>query len=63
MLLDHDSLQLKMKRLGHLAIIAHNMGLIFEFLAFITLVPFIVLILFREWEMIIPMGGFPLFSL
>jgi len=52
-----------MKRLGHLAIIAHDMGLIFEFLALITLVPFIVLILFREWEMIIPMGGFPLFSL
>ncbi len=48
-----------MKRLGHLAIIAHDMGLIFEFLALITLVPFIVLILFREWEMIIPMGAVP----
>ncbi|MDD1710437.1 MAG: TrkH family potassium uptake protein [Methanoregulaceae archaeon] len=48
-----------MKRLGHLAIIAHDMGLIFEFLALITLVPFIVLIIFHEWEMIIPMGAVP----
>ena len=48
-----------MKRLSHLAIIAHDMGLIFEFLALITLVPFIVLIIFHEWEMIIPMGAVP----
>jgi trk system potassium uptake protein TrkH len=49
-----------MKRLGHLAIIAHDMGLIFEFLALITLVPFIVLLIFQEWDMIIPMGSVPL---
>jgi trk system potassium uptake protein TrkH len=48
-----------MKRLGHLAIIAHDMGLIFEFLALITLVPFIVLVIYREWDMIIPMGAVP----
>ncbi len=48
-----------MKRLGHLAIIAHDMGLIFEALALITLVPFIVLILYQEWDMIVPMGAVP----
>jgi trk system potassium uptake protein len=48
-----------MKRLGHLAIIVHDMGLMCEFLALITLVPFIVLILYQEWEMIIPMGAVP----
>ena len=48
-----------MKRLGHLAIIAHDMGLIFESLALITLVPFIVLIIYQEWDMIIPMGAVP----
>jgi trk system potassium uptake protein TrkH len=48
-----------MKRLGHLAIIAHDMGLIFEFLALITLVPFIILLIFQEWDMIIPMGAVP----
>jgi len=48
-----------MKRLGHRAIIAHDIGLIFEFLARITLVPFIVLIIYQEWEMIIPMGAVP----
>jgi trk system potassium uptake protein TrkH len=49
-----------MKRLGHLAIIAHDMGLIFEFLALITLVPFLVLLVFQEWDMIIPMGSVPM---
>lgn len=48
-----------MKRLGHLAIVAHDMGLIFEFLALVTLVPFIVLIIYREWEMILPMSSVP----
>ncbi|KUG14628.1 potassium uptake protein trkh [hydrocarbon metagenome] len=48
-----------MKRLGHLATIAHDMGLIFEFLALVTLVPFIVLIIYEEWEMIIPLGMVP----
>ena len=48
-----------MNRLGHLAIIAHDMGLIFEFLALVTLVPFIVLVLYQEWEMVIPMGAVP----
>ena len=48
-----------MKRLGHLSIIAHDMALIFEFLALVTLVPFIVLIIYQEWEMIIPMGMVP----
>jgi len=48
-----------MKRLGHLAIIAHDMGLIFEFLALITIVPFGVLLVFQEWDLIIPMGSVP----
>ncbi|MGB4235459.1 MAG: TrkH family potassium uptake protein [Methanoregulaceae archaeon] len=48
-----------MKRLGHLAIIAHDMGVIFGFLALITLVPLIVLLVFQEWTMMIPMGSVP----
>jgi trk system potassium uptake protein TrkH len=58
-ILDGYTLSLLMKRLGHLAIIAHDMGLIFEALALITLVPFIVLILYQEWDMIVPMGAVP----
>ncbi len=49
-----------MKRLEHLAVIAHDMGIIFEFLAVITLVPFVVLIIYQEWDMIIPMASVPL---
>jgi len=49
-----------MRRFEHLAIIAHDMGVIFEYLGVITLVPFVVLIIYREWDLIIPMGMVPL---
>ena len=49
-----------MRRFEHLAIIAHDMGVIFEYLGVITLVPFVVLIIYQEWDMIIPMGMVPL---
>ncbi|OPX71740.1 MAG: potassium transporter [Methanoregulaceae archaeon PtaB.Bin152] len=49
-----------MKRLETLAIIAHDMGVIFEFLGFITLVPLLVLVVFGEWEMMVPMASVPL---
>lgn len=48
-----------MKRLDHLAMIAHDMGLIFEFLGLVSLVPFIVLALFREWNLLMPMALAP----
>jgi trk system potassium uptake protein TrkH len=49
-----------MRRIEHLAMIAHDMGIIFEFLGVVTLVPFIVLILYQEWSMALPMASAPL---
>ena len=49
-----------MKRIEHLAMIAHDMGLIFEFLGLASLVPFLVLVIFREWDMVVPMATAPL---
>lgn len=49
-----------MKRLETMAIIAHDMGVIFEFLGVITLVPLVVLLIFGEWDMLVPMASVPL---
>jgi len=49
-----------MKRFEHIAMILHDMGLIFEFLGIVSLVPLLVLIIFREWNMTIPMISAPL---
>ncbi len=49
-----------MKRLETLAVIAHDMGIIFKFLGVITLVPFVVLVIFEEWEMVVPLASVPL---
>ena len=49
-----------MKRLEHVAMIAHDMGLIFEFLGVVSLLPLLVLAIFREWNMFIPMLAAPL---
>lgn len=40
--------------------IARDMGIIFELLGVATLVPMIVLVIYREWEMLIPMASVPL---
>ena len=49
-----------MKRIEHIAMIAHDMGLIFEFLGVVSLLPFLVLVIFREWDLILPMATAPL---
>ena len=49
-----------MKRIEHIAMIAHDMGLIFEFLGIASLLPFLVLVIFREWNMLLPMASAPL---
>ena len=49
-----------MKRIEHVAIIAHDMGRIFEFLSIASLLPFLVLVFFREWDLILPMASAPL---
>lgn len=49
-----------MRRLETLAIIAHDMGVIFEFLGMITLVPLLGIIIFGEWDMLVPMVSVPL---
>ena len=49
-----------MKRIEHIAMIAHDMGLIFEFLGVVSLLPFLVLVIFREWSLILPMATAPL---
>jgi trk system potassium uptake protein TrkH len=49
-----------MKRFEHIAMIAHDMGLIFEFLGIASLLPFVVMVIFREWELVVPMAAAPL---
>jgi trk system potassium uptake protein TrkH len=48
-----------MKRTGHLVMIAHDMGLIFEFLGVVSLLPFLVLAIFGEWDLLLPMATVP----
>jgi trk system potassium uptake protein len=48
-----------MKRIGHLAMIVHDMGLIFEFLGIVSFLPFLVLVIFGEWNLILPMATAP----
>jgi trk system potassium uptake protein TrkH len=48
-----------MKRIEHIAMIAHDMGLIFEFLGIASFLPFIVLILFQEWDLLVPLASVP----
>src|SRR5674476_1336481 len=49
-----------MKRIEHIAMIAHDMGLIFEFLGLASLLPFLILVIFQEWDMLLPMASAPL---
>jgi trk system potassium uptake protein TrkH len=49
-----------MKRIEHIAMIAHDMGLIFEFLGVVSFLPFLVLVIFQEWSLILPMATAPL---
>src|SRR5512136_980830 len=48
-----------MKRIDHIAMIAHDIGLIFEFLGVVSLLPFLVLAIFGEWNMFLPMASVP----
>jgi len=52
-----------MKRIEHIAMIAHDMGLIFEFLGIASLVPFVVLAIFQEWDLLLPLATAPLIFL
>ncbi len=52
-----------MKSIEHIVMIAHDMGLIFEFLGIASLLPFLVLVIFGEWEMLLPMASAPLMFL
>lgn len=48
-----------MKRIEHLAMIAHDMGLIFELLGIASVLPFLVMAVFSEWELLLPMATVP----
>ncbi len=48
-----------MTRIEHIAMIAHDMGLIFEFLGIASMLPFLVLVAFGEWKMFLPMATVP----
>lgn len=48
-----------MKRIEHLAMIAHDLGLIFEFLGMTSCLPFLVLFIFGEWDLLLPMATVP----
>ena len=49
-----------MKRIEHVVMIAHDMGLIFEFLGIASLLPFLVLVVYREWDMLLPLSAAPI---
>jgi trk system potassium uptake protein len=49
-----------MKRIDNIAMIAHDIGLIFEFLGVVSFLPFLVLVIFGEWNMLLPMASVPL---
>jgi trk system potassium uptake protein TrkH len=49
-----------MKRLDHLAMITHDVGRICRFLGVLSLLPFAVLVIFREWDMLLPMASAPI---
>ncbi|MDD1702015.1 MAG: TrkH family potassium uptake protein [Methanoregula sp.] len=49
-----------MKRLDHIAMILHDIGRICRFLGLLSLVPFVVMAIFQEWDMAIPMATAPL---
>jgi len=49
-----------MKRLDHLSMIVHDVGRICRFLGFVSLVPFVVLVVFQEWDLLLPMASAPL---
>jgi trk system potassium uptake protein TrkH len=49
-----------MTRIEHIAMIAHDMGLIFEFLGVASLLPFLVLAAYGEWRLLLPMATAPL---
>ena len=49
-----------MTRIEHIAMIAHDMGLIFEFLGVASLLPFLVMAAFGEWNLLLPMATAPL---
>jgi trk system potassium uptake protein len=48
-----------MKRFAHLAMIAHDMGLIFEFIGIASILPFFILVIFHEWNLAVPMAAAP----
>lgn len=48
-----------MKRIEHLSVIAHDVGLVLEFLGIASFLPFAVLIIFQEWAMLLPMVSAP----
>jgi trk system potassium uptake protein TrkH len=48
-----------MTRIKQIAMIAHDMGLIFGFLGVASLLPFLVLVAFREWDLLLPMATAP----
>jgi trk system potassium uptake protein TrkH len=49
-----------MKWIEYVSVIAHDMGMVFEFLGIASLLPFVVLAIFHEWTMILPMVSAPL---
>jgi trk system potassium uptake protein TrkH len=49
-----------MKRIEHLASIAGDIGAIFRWLSLLALAPFIVIAIFGEWQMTIPMAPVPI---
>jgi len=48
-----------MTRIEQIAMIAHDMGLIFGFLGIASLLPFLVLVAFGEWGLLLPMATAP----
>jgi trk system potassium uptake protein TrkH len=49
--------ELLMKRYEYFAFIGNDIGVVFEWLSALTLIPLLIIPFYQEWEMIVPMGS------
>ncbi|KUG18965.1 potassium uptake protein trkh [hydrocarbon metagenome] len=49
-----------MDRIGHFSIIAHDMGPILRYISIATAVPLLIAVIYREWDMLLPMASVPI---
>ena len=48
-----------MKWIEYISVIAYDVGMVFEFLGIASLLPFVAIAVFHEWDMLLPMASAP----